>query len=268
VLRLQNERSRRAQEIVTEQAQREQLRFQLNRLLNRDLYAPWPVLALPEVAPEVVYSDRLRRLTLNYEARLRTMRAEVGESRAAVAQTRRQRWPDLFVGLEGRQYSGSGDFREGMLTVGMNLPWLNRSRYRADQRREEARLRAAELSLADYELFVPAEAHRVTILADAARREALLYRDEIIPRSQTALSSAEGAWRANQGSFLDVLETRRMLNESRLIYLRAVSEQYFMLLELALCCGVADLEALEMLGQPQPNPGAPEASPNPINGKN
>jgi hypothetical protein len=37
------------------------------------------VLALPEVAPEVVYSDRLRRMTLNYEARLRTLRAEGSE---------------------------------------------------------------------------------------------------------------------------------------------------------------------------------------------
>jgi outer membrane protein TolC len=46
---------------------------------------------------------------------------------------------------------------------------------------------------------------------DAARREALLYRDEVIPRSETALASAQANWQSSQGTFRDVLDARRML---------------------------------------------------------
>ena len=39
---------------------------------------------------------------------------------------------------------------------------------------------------------------------------------------------------------------------SRLMYARAVSEQYEMLSDLVLCCGLGDLEALQMIGaQPE-----------------
>jgi hypothetical protein len=46
-----------------------------------------------------------------------------------------------------------------------------------------------------------------------------------------------------------VLEARRMLVEARLMYARAVAEAYNAMSELILCCGIADFEALEMLGK-------------------
>jgi hypothetical protein len=43
-----------------------------------------------------------------------------------------------------------------------------------------------------------------------------------------------------------------MLLEGRLMQARAISEQYQMLSELVLCCGLGDLEALSMTGaQPE-----------------
>ena len=86
-------------------------------------------------------------------------------------------------------------------------------------------------------------------MIDNARREALLYRDEIIPRSEQALRSAEAAWQASRDAFRDVLDARRMLIEARTMYFKAVSEQYSAISELILCCGIADLEALEMLAK-------------------
>ncbi|MEK7684117.1 MAG: TolC family protein [Verrucomicrobiota bacterium] len=260
VLRMQNERSKRAQQLQTDRQQIEYERKMLNRLLNRDLAAPWPELQLPSAAGPVFYNQRLINLTSQYEARLKVMRQEVKQAAAVAALTRRQRWPDISLGVQGRQYSGTGDLREGMFTVTFNLPWVNAQKYRHDIERDDARLRAAQLEVADYELFVPTEARRLTVQIDAARREALLYRDEIIPRSELALASAHSAWTANRGLFLDMMETRRMLLEARLGYARAVAQQYQMLSELALCCGVADLEALQMLGV-QPDPDAPVNNP-------
>ena len=44
-----------------------------------------------------------------------------------------------------------------------------------------------------------------------------------------------------------MLETRRLLLEARLLRARAVADQFEMLSELVLCCGLGDLEALQML---------------------
>jgi hypothetical protein len=38
------------------------------------------------------------------------------------------------------------------------------------------------------------------------------------------------------------------LLDAQLMFARAVSEQYQMLSELVLCCGLGDLEALQMIG--------------------
>ena len=46
-----------------------------------------------------------------------------------------------------------------------------------------------------------------------------------------------------------------MLLDGRLMYARTVAEQYQMLSELVLCCGLGDMEALQMIGaQPEVSP--------------
>jgi outer membrane protein TolC len=183
----------------------------------------------------------------DFEPKLHVMRQEVHQAEASVAATRKSRLPDVSAGIEGRHYSGDGGFREGMFTVSLSLPWFNRGKYRSDVARDEARLKAVELDAADYRLSVSEELHQLTVSIDAARREALLYRDEILPRSQQALESAHANWAANRGMFNDVMETRRMLLEAQLMYARAVSEQHQLLADLVLLCGVGDLTALQVI---------------------
>ncbi|HEY9509822.1 MAG TPA: hypothetical protein VIV82_08175, partial [Verrucomicrobiae bacterium] len=89
---------------------------------------------------------------------------------------------------------------------------------------------------------------------DAARREALLYRDEILPRTQAALESTRAEWESNRGFIRDLLDARRLLLEARLSYVRAVATQYEMLSDLVLCCGLGDLSALQMIAaKPETN---------------
>jgi hypothetical protein len=53
-------------------------------------------------------------------------------------------------------------------------------------------------------------------------------------------------WRTGRSIFHEVLEARRLLLDGRLMYARAVAEQYRALAELVLCCGLGDLEAVEL----------------------
>ena len=247
VLQLQNERARRATQLQTDRDKLAHERVALNRFLNRELQSPWPSLELPPLAAPVTYSERLVNFATKYEPKLRMMREQVKQAEAVVAATRRARLPDVSVGVESRNYSGNGEWRQTEFMLNFNLPLFNRSKYRAEVRRDEAKLQASEADATDYSLSVREEIHNLTVKIEAARREAVVYRDEIIPRSETAIASARAAWETGRGMLRDVLDARRMLLEGRLMYARGLAEQYVMLSDLVLCCGLGDLEALQML---------------------
>ncbi len=248
VLRMQNERSKRAEQLKTDAQMLEHERVNLNRLLNRKFNSPWPMLELPPIASPVLYSEQLVKLAVKYEPKLKMMRRQIEQASASTEKTRRERYPDFAVGAEARNYSGNGDFRQGAVILSFNLPWGNRKKYDAAIKRDEAKKEAIELDSADYELSIRNEIHNLIVKIDEARREAVLYRDEILPRSRIALESARGGWESNAGMFRDVLDARRMLLDAQLMYERAIAEQYQMMSELVLCCGLGDLEALQMIG--------------------
>jgi cobalt-zinc-cadmium efflux system outer membrane protein len=255
VLQIQNEHARRANQLETDRNQLAHDRVSLNRLLARDAQAPWPRLELPAVAGGVVFNPRLVEFALKYEPRTAMMRQQVKQNEAMIEVTKRQKYPDISAGVEARNYSGDGSFRQGMFIMRMNLPWANRDKIRADIRRDEAKLAAAQFELADEQLAIREEVHMLTVKIDSARREALLYRDQIIPRTDSTLETVRAGWQTGQNPFREVLDTRRMLLDARLMFVRAVAEQYQMLSELVLCCGLGDLNALNMVG------AEPEAQP-------
>ncbi|MCL4178474.1 MAG: TolC family protein [Verrucomicrobia bacterium] len=246
-LRLQNEQEMRADRLRTDRRQLEHEHLVLNRLLNRDLTSPWPTFELPPVAGPVAYTPRLVELALRFEPGLRVRRQAIEQARSMARMVERERFPEIVLGARGRNYSGDGDFRSAEVMLGFTLPWGNAGKYRADRERAEALARTVEQAAADDMLELQEEIHLLTVRIDAARREALLYQEQIVPRSERALESSQAAWIANRGMFLDVMDARRMLLEARLLQARAQTEQYDQLSDLVLCCGLGDLEALEML---------------------
>lgn len=255
-LTIQNERGRRANQLQTDMDRRAHELFSLNRMLARDPQSSWPVLRLPALAGPVHYNERLVNFAMTYEPKLAVIKQQIRAAEAETEATRRQRWPDINAGVEARNYTKTGEFRQGMVFLSMNIPWFNDGKYRSEIRRDETRAHAMRLEQTDYQFALREEVHGLVQKIDAARREALLYEREIIPRSQSALESARAAWESGRGMFRDMLEARRTVLESRLMQARAVAEQYESLSELVLCCGLGDLEALQMIGAAPNNAGS------------
>jgi outer membrane protein TolC len=89
---------------------------------------------------------------------------------------------------------------------------------------------------------------------DAARRQAQLYRDQLIPLTRQTLASAQAAWEHNLGSFQDILDAHRMLLADELVLARALTDQATMLAELSFLTGSRDPHSLEELaGTPAPD---------------
>jgi len=256
VLRVQNELAKRRDELLTEEQMLHHSWFSLNRLLNRPLTNAWPQLRLPPIAGAVPYSEHLASLAARHEPKLLVMRQQLLVSDQDIALAKVRRRPDLGVGVQGRNYTGTGEFRSGEIMLSLSLPWFNRDRYRQEVVREESKKQALAQDISDAELEVRHSVHDVTVRIDSARREALLYQDNIIPRTRQMLDSLYANWQANSGPLRDVLETRRALLEAELSRAKAISSQYQALSELLLFSGLQDFEALELLNDEARQPRA------------
>lgn len=253
VLRLHTELSKAREQLITRQSQLRHEQATLNRLINQDIETPLPAYQLPDISDQLPFTKALADLAVRFEPKLQLLgqQAVAAESRIEIA--RRDRLPDISLGIDGRQDSRDGGLREGTFTLGLSVPWLNRGRYRQDLLRARTQAEAARLDVEDYQLGVREEVHLLTLNADTARREALLYQNEIIPRAQRVIDVALSAWSSGQGQFNDLVEGRRMLIEGKVMRLQAITEQYLMLSELLLCCGLSDLEALDQYRESTPH---------------
>lgn len=255
-LRVQNEYSKRIEALRTETLRRDQTLVGINRLLNRPFDGSLPEFRLPAVAAPLALNSNLVVLAVRNEPRLRVLEAETRTLEAQVASTRKSRLPEVGGFLEGRQYSGDGGFREATIGVKLTLPWFNAGKYRSDLARDRARVQATQFEVENTQQLVREEIHRLLVEIDAARREALLYQNEILPRSRLALEAAHASWTANRGMFNDVMETRRGVLEARLMRAKAISQQHQAMTELILACGLNDLAALASIAASDSEPSS------------
>jgi outer membrane protein TolC len=251
-LQIQNEVSKRKDTLRTDLRRLGHEHLALNRLLNRDADSAWPSLQLPPVALAIPLSAKLLALALMNEPKTKMLDQEIRQAAASAELTRQMRLPDVSLGVEGRQYSGDGEFRSGMFTLRVSLPWLNRDKYRMDYQRDKERQKSAEQERADQVLMVREELHHLAVSIEAMRREALLYSTEISTRSRQALSSRIADWETGRGAFRDVFDARRMLLDSELMAARATAEEHQMLAEMLLWSGLENLEALTALASEPP----------------
>lgn len=247
ILQIQNEAAKRKDSLRTDHNRLSHERFALNRLLNRPADSPWPSLRLPPVSPAIPLSAKLLSMALENQPRLKVMAQEIKQAQATAELTRKSRLPEVTLGVEGRQYSGDGEFRSGMFTLRFSVPWFNRDYYRKDYARDREKQNTAEHEREDQVLMVREELHHLSVEIEARRREALLYKEEISTRASQSLTSRLADWESGRGMFRDVLEARRMSLESELMMARATAEEHQMLAEIVLWTGVQDVETLAPL---------------------
>src|SRR6266581_1739012 len=246
-LQIQNEVAKRNDTLRTDRLRLAHERFTLNRLLSRDVSSSWPSLKLPPVAPAIPLSAKLLSLALLNEPKLKVLEQEIKQAAASAELTRKTRLPDVALGVEGRQYSGDGEFRSGMFTLRFSLPWANGTKYRKDYERDKEKQNSAEQEREDQILMVREELHHLAVGIEATRRESLLHTDEITARATQALTSRLADWEGGRGAFRDVLDARRALLESELMSARAVAEEHQMVADMLLWTGLENLEALRPL---------------------
>jgi outer membrane protein TolC len=242
-LRAQIEVRKQTAALVTLERQRDDRVTTLNRLLGRKPGAPLG--RVPDFEPRRVALDEpaLWGLALEHRPAIRAAKHGVGRANAAIELAKRQRLPDIEVGLSVNQFSGDGNVRAANVQFGIPLPWWNRDKYNADIKREQASRSAAEQELAGLRNATMEEIHHLVTEAEAARRLIQLYRNGVLAQARLAVEASRAGYETGQTDFLSLLDSQRTLLNTHLDLHRALADH-----EKAL----ARIE--QMIGQPLPKP--------------
>lgn len=246
VLRLENELDRRRLDWTNALARLVDAEVGVERLLggSSDLAGGF---LLPRVAESVPFGPVLVRFAERAEPEVLRREQNVGVATAAVEVTRRSQRPDVAVGVQSYHQSTTGSAAQGMLTVTMSVPWFNRANYRRDLQRDREHLASVEASVSDARQAVRREVHRLVTQIDSARREAVLMRDVVLPRTLRLQESLAGLWTSGRVELRELLDTRRQRVEAEMSEVRATGEYWVAMSELLLCCGLEDLETVRAL---------------------
>ena len=251
-LQIQNQVAARADQLLTDRLEVSHDWLALNHLLNRSISSSWPSFQLPPVAAPVPFSEKLLALALTNEPQLKVMEKEIAQAKTAADLAHRSRLPDISVGIQGSQYSKDGGFRSGVFTLSFPLTWGNGAKYRHDYEREKENQKAAEQEREEQVLMTRDQVHHLTVDLDAARRQALLYHDEISVRAMQALNDKLAGWESGRVTLREVLDARRDALDAQLMAARATAEQYQTLADLLLWTGLDNFESVAPLENEPP----------------
>jgi len=196
-------------------------RAALNRLLGRPLAAPVGAADSLAVPPALPPLDDLERLGLAARPELASLASQRAGARAAVTLAREYWLPDVFIGLN-RDYAAEGP---ALFTTGVAFPlpvffWQHSKGEIAEARYRERELAA---SYADLEAQVGQDIRAAWATADAALRQAVYLRDELLPTAREAYRIASVSYGLGGSSALEVLEARRALLDAESQYTEALA---------------------------------------------
>jgi outer membrane protein, heavy metal efflux system len=186
----------------------------LNAILGREPTAPLdPPKALP-VARELPYSDaEILAFLADRNPELAALSHEAKAGEETVSLMRRQYIPDLGLTLSG-DLAGTAKSIMAMLTA----PFVRFDAIRASIAQARAELEASRSMRTQMERDLKASAILALYDLRNADREIALYEQSIIPRMDETVQITGTSYSNGRAGLMDILESRRMLVEARLMY--------------------------------------------------
>ncbi len=105
------------------------------------------------------------------------------------------------------------------IMVGVNLPLWQAPRNEAVAQAQQ-QIIMEEARLEDIKIKIVNEIHNLVFHEQSTLETLKLYKNELLPQAENSLESAFSAYRSGKFSFLDLLDTQRMLLQLRLSYVK------------------------------------------------
>ncbi len=215
VLKVELSLSQVADETTVNQQEIAATRARLNELIGRDAVSPLPrpVWSAPDFA--VIDQAALADSALVRRPEIAGARAELAMAEASRRLAKREYIPDFMLGVDYEFGANQDGWWEWM--AGVNIPiWIGKRR--AMVREAEAMQKSAEYRIREETLRTLSEVEAATARARAARERLERFENAILPQAEAAFASSEASYRTGRVSFLDYLDSERMLLEMRKDY--------------------------------------------------
>lgn len=208
------------------------VRASLNALLNRPSNAP---LGKPsEITPPDEKFDvqelTAQALTSRPDVLAAQLRARSTKTSLEVA-GREATLPNFSIGADYWQMPGVPNDAYGVM-FSINLPWFT-GQHRAEVAKFEHSLHADEAAVDSARNKASLEVRDAFLRVEAARKSVVLFKGELLPKSQQSVEVSRASYEKDKASFLDLLDAERSQRDIKLKYHQVLAQYEW---------AVADLE--------------------------
>ncbi len=217
----------------------------LNALLNRDPENP---LGLPTLEENVNFKKDIRflyQLTLKNQPELRIFSYAIERNRYAKSLSKRSFFPDLMAGITQRGIT-SGMIGPWDLMLFFSVPFWFWTKQRYEVKEAISNLEEAEATYQAMKNKAFSEVKDLFTKIEISKNRIVLYKTNLIPILESSIEVSLSAFRSGKGDYMALLDTQRMLVETKMNYYKVLVEYNMNLADLERAVGVSLRENIEV----------------------
>ena len=186
----------------------------LNVLLNHPAQAPLGRPGPLVFTPRALSLEKLQAIAIASRPELQRAQSQIDAAESRLELAKRQWFPDPALNVKSQRYNeASQAISEVDVGISFPIPWLNGKKYSAGtlEARKSVENAQQEFDAARLEALGLVRDQRKKIQTSAQQYE--LYRDKILPVARQTVEASRSAYEASTGGFLELITTRRTLQD-------------------------------------------------------
>ncbi len=193
----------------------------INTLLNRGPESP---LGIPDLEEDLFFNkdiNSLYRLTLENQPELLIFSYAIEKNKYAKSLAKKSFFPDIMAGIVMRGIT-SGSIGPWDLMLAFSVPLWFWTKQRYEVKEAIANLEEAQASFEAMKNMALAETKDLSTKIEIAKNKINLYKHTSIPLIESSIQSSLAAFRSGKGDIMMLLDTERMLIETKMNYYSAL----------------------------------------------
>lgn len=195
----------------------------LNSLLNRSPESP---LGIPQMSEDLSSSADIKtlyQLTVMNQPELLIFSYAIEKNKHAKALAKKSFFPDLMASIVQRGIT-SGTLGPWDLMLSFNVPLWFWTKQKYEVREAIANLAEAEAAYKAMQNRAFAEVKDLAVEAEIAKNKISLYKNNLMPMLESSIAASTAAFSSGKGDFMMLLDSQRMLIETKMNYYQALVE--------------------------------------------
>lgn len=209
----------------------------LNTLLNRE---PEASLGVPELKEDISFKQEINslyKLTLENQPELLIFSYAIEKNKYAKSLAKKSFFPDFMAGIVQRGIT-SGSLGPWDLMLAFSVPLWFWTKQRYEVKEAIANLEEAQAAYAAMKNRAFAETKDLATKIEMAKNKVNLYKNTQIPILESSIESLLSGYRSGKGEIMMLLDSQRMLIETKMDYYKALVEYNMNLADLQRTTGV------------------------------